>query len=370
MTQIEKISGRKAGESAVLHPSLTLITNGFSHSVTDYVGNVKNPDKTIVVYDHNVPAGLPEESRIFGEILKLSRKYGIEFRQAKGIAEKWLMEEGRIRERDIVLSGTRHSAVFGALGALGTGLSATELARVMESGEYQLIVPETVGVRVIGRLPENSGIIDAALSFLRDAADIKGKAVEFVGGELTQHEKEVLCEMATDTGAYTAFAVAKGETERVLDLSLVQPMLRLPCKDLLMQKQAGFSEASSLEGLRIHAGQLGGINGADIEDLRKAADMMEGHRLKRGFRLSICPASSGIYLKAMEEGLITRFLDYNAQIHAAGDHDIVMQGAGAVGHGERLLTTGLYTFRGCMGCMDAEVYTASLESILKASYAV
>ena len=69
----------------------------------------------------------------------------------------------------------------------------------------------------------------------------------------------------------------------------------------------------------------------------------------------------------MEEGIITRFIDFGAQISAAGDHSVVPQGAGAMGPGETLLTTGLYTFEGSMGCEDAQVMTASVETIMAAA---
>ena len=372
MTQIEKITGGHAGEAVVLKPTLTLIDNGFSHAVTEYVKDVKNPDKTLIIYDHNVPAGLSEESKVYKEILKLAKNYGISFKQAKGIGQKWLLEEGKIKPMDIVVSGTRHSAVFGSVGALGLGLSETELARVMENGEYQMVVPETVSVNVKGELPEGVGIIDAALSFLETAGDIKGKAVEFIGESLTQHEKEALCTMAVDTGAFTAFALtSESEVEGQLELNLseTKSMLRMPCEDLLKQTSAEIREAEILKDEHIHAGQIGGMNGGDIEDLRKAAAMMECHKLKKGFRLSINPATSRVYIQALEEGLITKFIDYNAQINAAGDHDIVPQGAGAMGPEEKLLTTGLYTFKGAMGSQKASIYTASVETIIRASFA-
>lgn len=369
MSRIEEITGAKAGESVVLSPALTIITNGFSHNVTGLVNSVREADKTIVVYDHNVPAGLPEESKVFGEILKFAKDNGIEFRQAKGIAQKWLMETDRIKAGDLVIGGTRHTSIVGSVGAMGVGLSHTELARVLESGEYHLIVPETVGVAVSGALTGEAGIIDAALSFLSEAGDISGKAVEFIGGDLTQHEKEVLCEMATDTGALTAFMVDEGEAQLTLDLGRVVPMLRTPCSGIFEQTAAGFMKAEELDAETIDAGQIGGMNGGDIEDLRLAASLIEGHELKRGFRLSICPSTSLVYLKALEEGLITKFIDYKAQIQAAGDHDIVPQGAGAMGNGETLLTTGLYTYSGAMGCDDANIYTASVETIMRASYA-
>ena len=368
MTQIEIITGKKAGEIATVQPDLVLTTNGFSHKVTEYVQNVKSPDKALVVYDHNVPTGLPEESKIFREILKFAKQYGIAFKQAKGIAEKWLLESGQIKAGNIVVSGTRHTAVVGSAGAFGSGVSETELARILESGEYQFVVPETVGVNVIGSLPEKVGYIDAALTFLQQAGDITGKSIEFMGS-LTDHAKQVLCEMAVDTGALTAFAVDSCDAALTLDLSAVKPMLRMPCSDLLAQTKADIAEASVLDGAAIQAGQIGGMNGGSIEDLRKAAAMIEGKKLKLGFRLSIVPATAQDYLMALEEGLITKFIDYKAQISAACDHDIMSQGPGVMGPKETLLTTGLYTFAGAMGNPTAKVYTASVETIMQASFA-
>lgn len=47
----------------------------------------------------------------------------------------------------------------------------------------------------------------------------------------------------------------------------------------------------------------------------------------------------------------------------------MIQGPGAMGHKERLVITGLYTFTGSMGCDDAEVYTGSVETVMNASFA-
>lgn len=363
---IEQFFGASAGEEVTVNPDLVLITNGFSRGVTELAGRVAIRDKVLVMYDHNVPSGSPEDARVYGEILCFARKYNLSFRQAKGVALQYLANEV-VKPGQIVITGTRHAAILGAKGALGIGISNTELARVLENGKYHVIVPQTVGVKVIGSLPEGKGIIDAALTFLQDNPNLQGKAIEFAGGTLSQHEKEVLCYMACDTGAYTAVWSEEGETEICLDLSRTRSMLRTSCAEVSGQTKAGIVETSVLEGRTIHAGQIGGVNGGTIDDLRKAAALMEGKRLKRRFRLTICPATSADYIKAMEEGIVTRFIDFHAQISAAGDHSVVPQGAGAMGPKETLLTTGLYTYSGCMGCNDAEIYTASLETIMAAA---
>jgi 3-isopropylmalate/(R)-2-methylmalate dehydratase large subunit len=124
-----------------------------------------------------------------------------------------------------------------------------------------------------------------------------------------------------------------------------------------------------LYGTSLNAGQIGGYTGGTIDALRRAAKMMEGRNLALGFRLSVCPATSRDYLFALDEGLIEIFLDYGAQVHAAGDHSVVIQGPGTVDSYESLITTGLYTFDGCMGSKGAKVYCASEAAVVAASSA-
>ena len=82
MKRIEELLGAKTGEVVSVVPRYVLITNGFGHEITELASHVKNPDKALVVYDHNLPAGLPEESKIFQEILQYARKEKIPFYQA------------------------------------------------------------------------------------------------------------------------------------------------------------------------------------------------------------------------------------------------------------------------------------------------
>ena len=59
MKRIEELLGAKTGEVVSVVPRYVLITNGFGHEITELASHVKNPDKALVVYDHNLPAGLP-----------------------------------------------------------------------------------------------------------------------------------------------------------------------------------------------------------------------------------------------------------------------------------------------------------------------
>ena len=109
---IEKLLGAAQGEIATVSPDMVLVTNGFSHGVTEHVSRVSEPEKVLVMYDHNVPSGSPEDARIFGEILTFSKEYGTRFLQAKGTGLQYLLKE-EVKPGQIVVTGSRHSSVLG-----------------------------------------------------------------------------------------------------------------------------------------------------------------------------------------------------------------------------------------------------------------
>lgn len=85
MKRIEELLGAKTGEVVAVVPRYVLITNGFGHEITELASHVKNPDKALVVYDHNVPAGLPEESKIFQESSSMPGKRRFPSIKPKGL---------------------------------------------------------------------------------------------------------------------------------------------------------------------------------------------------------------------------------------------------------------------------------------------
>jgi 3-isopropylmalate/(R)-2-methylmalate dehydratase large subunit len=157
------------------------------------------------------------------------------------------------------------------------------------------------------------------------------------------------------------------QADEKFDLSTVKPMIMLPCEKREDQSKAEIKRLVNLAGTTVHAGQIGGYTAGTIEGLRQTAALIDGKHLALGFRLSICPATSRDYLMMLEEGLIEKFLDYGAQVHAVGDRSVVVQGPGTVDAYESLITTGLYTFDGCMGTRGSKVYSAGIAAVVAAS---
>lgn len=366
-TFVENMLGGTAGTVVTVEPDYIVINDGVSHAAVNDISTVAAPEKVLVVYDHDVPAGRPEAADILRRNLAFARRYGCTYIQAKGAGYQYMADEV-VKPGQIIIGGGTHGSIFGAKGALGINVSIPELARVTETGRYSIVIPETVPVSLKGTLREGISIMDAALSFLKEKTGLERKAVEFYCPTLDEHQKQVLCSMACITGAYTA-GIAEEEMEGsyVMDLGELKPMVMMPCVSPVEQKHAAICEKREVAGRELNAGQIGGYTGGTIEELRKAAALLEGKKLAWGFRFTVCPATSRDYIQAMDEGIITKFIDYGAQISAAGDHSVVVQGPGAMGPGERLITTGLHTFSGAMGCEDAEVYTASVESVVAAS---
>ncbi len=364
---IENLLGGSAGTVVTVEPDYIVINDGVSHAAVDDISTVAKPEKVLVFFDHDVPTGRPEAAAILRKNLKFAEKYDCQYIQSVGIGYQYMLNE-LVKPGQIIIGGGSHGSIFGAKGALGINVSIPELARVVETGRYSVVVPETIEISLKGTLKAGISIMDAAMDFIKKAGDLKKRALQFYCPTLDQHEKEVLCSMACLSGAYTAFVTDKEENpEIVVDLEYVEAMVMKPCEHREGQNQAEICRKQELSDLKLKAGQIGGYTGGTIEELRRAAALTDGKKLSLGFRLTICPATSWDYIQAMEEGLITKFIDFGAQISAAGDHSVVIQGAGAMGPGERLITTGLYTFAGSMGCMDAEVYTASVEHVMAAA---
>lgn len=377
MTLVEKILGGRAGQSVTVNPDYIVINDGFGHQSIDLIeatATIKNSEKVVIVIDHDVPAGNSESSAIFQKLVAFSKAHKVRFIQAKGITYLVMLDSFAAPNKVIVSCGG-HNSIYGAAGALGLTVSLDVMKKILLDGDYLMQVPPTVLITLQGKLGKQVSPIDLFITFLThaDKAMLTGKALEFTGSGLSRlspHEKTVLCSMATQTGALTAMLnqTPDGDyaQELIFDLSTIHPVVALPMAARTDQ-QFTYKKVSELSAVEFDAGFIGGYTGGYLDDLRLAAQLMENKKIALGFRLNVCPASSQIYLQAMAEGLLDIFIDFGAQILAPSDRNITLQGAGVIGPKEKIITTGSYNFAGCLGSDDAEVYIASVASVVKAS---
>ncbi len=125
---------------------------------------------------------------------------------------------------DTVVGTDSHTTMVNGLSVLGWGVGGIEAEAAMLGNAISMLVPDVVGVRLQGRLPEGAGATDLVLTVTRMLREhgVVGKFVEFFGpgvGDLPLADRATLANMAPEYGATCGFFPIDRETLRYLDLS-------------------------------------------------------------------------------------------------------------------------------------------------------
>jgi 3-isopropylmalate/(R)-2-methylmalate dehydratase large subunit len=104
---------------------------------------------------------------------------------------------------------------------------------------------------------------------------------------------------------------------------------------------------------------IGSCTNGRIEDLRLAAEVMKGKRVKDGVRALVIPASQEVYRQALNEGLMEIFTDAGAIVCGSACGPCLGGHIGLLAAGESCISTSNRNFIGRMGSTQANVYLAS-----------
>src|SRR5512136_3292876 len=136
------------------------------------IGTMKvwDPTKIVVTLDHWVPPPTPEIAKMHQAIREFCWAQGIaRFHDVgdHGIIHQLVVERGYVHPGELVIGCDSHTNMAGAMGAFAAGIGATETAAVMATGKLWLKVPETIDVRVTGRLATRTGAKDVILKVIQ-----------------------------------------------------------------------------------------------------------------------------------------------------------------------------------------------------------
>ena len=96
--------------------------------------------------------------------------------------------------------------------------------------------------------------------------------------------------------------------------------------------------------IAVHNVVIASCTGGSLADLRAAADVLRGHRVSEGVRVTVTPSSLAVAAQAEKEGLLEMFRDLGVVVSPPGCGSCIGNGPGVPLPGETTATTTIGTF--------------------------
>lgn len=347
---------------------------------------LRHPERVAMVMDHISPARTSLVASQHRRCRQFAAAQGIEkfFDVQEGICHLVLMENGCIRPGDVIIGTDSHSTIYGALGALGTGVGFSEITAAWALGTIWMMTPESLKISLEGRMPRGVYPKDIMLKLIGEltADGATYMSIEFDGGltrDLSVSERMTLCNLAMEMGCKNAYVPPDEKTFEylraaglqnpestaiypdegavysqtvALDVSDLEPQIACPH---VVDNVKPISEAA---GVKLDQVFVGSCANAKYDDLVEVAAILKGRKIAPSVRMMVTPGSRGILKKATENGLLSILIDAGALITNPGCGGCAGDG-GAMGDGEVTLSTANRNFSGRMGSYQSEIYLSS-----------
>ena len=342
--------------------------------------------KVAVVPDHFTP----NKDIKAAEQCKLIREFAHEMQIENyfevgemGIEHCLIPEKGLAVPGDLIIGADSHTCTYGALGAFSTGVGSTDMAAGMVTGKLWFKVPSAIKFILKGK-PQGWVSGKDVILHIIGMIGVDGalyKSMEFMGeglNYLSMDDRFTMSNMAIEAGAKNGiFIVDQRTLEYVkehsdrpykiyepdedavydevyeIDLSGIRPTVAFPH---LPDNTRTIDEVGDIA---IDQVVIGSCTNGRIEDLRVAAKILKGKKVKKGVRCIVIPGTQKIYLQALKEGLIEDFVEAGAVFSTPTCGPCLGGHMGILAKGERAVSTTNRNFVGRMGHAESEVYLAS-----------
>lgn len=302
-----------------------------------------------------------------------------------GIEHALLPEKGLVVAGDAVIGADSHTCTYGALGAFSTGVGSTDMACGMAIGKAWFKVPPAIQFKLNGKLNKYISGKDVILHIIGKIG-VDGalyQSMEFVGDgleSLSMADRLCMANMAIEAGAkngifavdaitkayikehsgrapvvYEADADAVYQKTYDIDLSQIQHTVSFP------HLPENTHTTDEIGEIKIQQVVIGSCTNGRLEDLKSAAEIMQGKKIAKNVRCIVIPATQKIYMEAMEAGYLKTFITCGAVVSTPTCGPCLGGHMGILAEGERAVATTNRNFIGRMGHVDSEIYLASPE---------
>ena len=373
---------------------------------------VRAPEKTIAVPDHNVPTTLDradastmtEDSRVQVAALDQNAKdFGIHYYPVsdvrQGIVHIVGPEQGWTLPGMTVVCGDSHTATHGAFGALAHGIGTSEVEHVLATQTLIQKKSKNMKVEITGKLRPGVTAKDITLSVIgkTGTAGGTGYVIEYCGEairDLSMEGRMTVCNMAIEGGARAGLIAPD---EKTYEYCMGRPhapkgaqweaamdwwktlysdddaewdlVVTLKGEDIapvvtwgtspedVLPITANVPAANDFQGGKVDAAQrsldytvfIGSCTNGRIEDLRAAAEILKGKKVKDGLRAMVVPGSGLVRAQAEEEGLADIFKEAGFEWRLAGCSMCLAMNPDQLKPGERCAATSNRNFEGRQG---------------------
>jgi len=376
---LSRASGRdvRAGDLVIVPVSRVMVPDSVIDAVMAGMKalgkeRVWDTERVCVFVDHAAPAPTPivaDSHRVLREWVR-GQRIATFFDAGEGVCHQIMVEDGFCEPGTVIVGSDSHSNSYGAVGAFGAGMGATDVAVALALVRTWLRVPESIRVEFSGRPRRGVTWKDAITKCVGEVGTDGARyaCVEFHGvGDLPQGDRITLAGMTTEMGAKAGIVVGTPEAPAWLapdrdaryatmvriDLATLEPQVAVP------PRVDRVADVSAVAGTAVDIVFLGSCTNGRVVDLRQVVELLRGRRIAPEVRLEVVPASRRQFEDALADGTIAALSRAGAVIGASGCGPCLGRQGGVLAGAEVCLSTANRNYKGRMGSPDASIYLGS-----------
>ncbi len=293
-----------------------------------------------------------------------------------------LVVEDYARPGDIIILTDSHTPTAGVINAFAFGVGSTAMAFAFRTGLIPVTVPKVVRIVVTGQPRGVLSPKDLILHIIGDAyfRDEKWRSsptdtcVIQLGGPGLDHwnvdELSVLTNMTVEGGLMTGvvepckpiveFLKARRgidvtdelvypDTDAIYERVITVHLDEVPLTVATPGDSRNRAPLSDMVDVAIHNIVIASCTGGSLSDLHAAADVLRGHALAPGVRMTVTPSSADVASAAEAAGLLDLFRSLGAVVSPPGCGSCIGNGPGIPLPGETTASTTNRNFDRRMG---------------------